>query len=302
MKQVTLTTPFITLIVLDYGAIIQKLIVKDKNGHSRNVVAGLAFPSDYRYDQISLGACVGRYAGRISKGGFELDREFYPLYHKNGVHLHGGKQGFAKKLWTIEAIDRSNTPFIKLSYISPHLEEGYPGNLKTTITYKLINNSLHIIHEASTDRTTVVNLTNHSYFCLDDEDTIDNCILQLNCAQFLETDENLLPTGDLLSVENSEYNFLEKKPIGNTRLDTPMVNNSNAKEVAMIWSKKSGISMKVFTNQPAMVIYTPKDFAAICFETQNFPDAPNQKHFPSSELRPGEIYKNESKFVFDLND
>lgn len=300
MKQVTLNTPFITLIVLDYGAIIQKLIVKEKEGKPINVVVGLEFPSDYLYDKIYLGICTGRYAGRISKGSFELDRESYSLYHKNGVHLHGGKRGFGKKLWTIETMNHGKEPFVTLSYLSPHLEEGYPGNLKATVTYKLINNELHIIHKATTDRATVVNLTNHSYFCLDDEKSIDNYALKLNCPQYLETDDDLLPTGKLVPVTGTSFDFLNEKNIGSTRLDTPMVNDSKTQEVAVVSSKKSGISMTVSTNQPATVVYTPKDFPAICFETQNYPDAPNQKHFPSSELRPGEIYKNESKFVFDL--
>ncbi len=300
MKQITLNTPFITLIVLDYGAIIQKLFVKDKKRQPRNVVAGLAFPSDYRYDQISLGACVGRYAGRISKGGFELDREFYPLYQKNGVHLHGGKQGFTKKLWTIEAVDHGREPFVKLSYQSPHLEEGYPGNLKATVTYKLVNNVLHIIHEATTDRTTVVNLTNHSYFCLDDAPTMNDHQLQLNCSQFIETDADLLPTGKILPVAGTSYNFLKKKELASTRFDTPMVVDHESELVATLSSEKSGITMKVSSNQPAMVVYTPEAFAAICFETQNYPDAPNQENFPSSELRPGEMYLNTSKFEFDL--
>jgi aldose 1-epimerase len=300
LKQITLQNPFITLIVLNYGAIIQKLMVKDKDGKLTNVVVGLEFPSDYQYDNKYLGACTGRYAGRISKGGFELDRASYPLFHKNGVHLHGGKRGFGKKIWTIETIDHGEEPFVKLSYLSEHLEEGYPGNLKATVTYKLMNNELHIIHEATTDRSTVVNLTNHSYFCLDDAPTIDNHLLQLNCSQYVETDDDLLPTGRVSSVTASSYDFLEEKQIGTTRLDTPMVNNSISEVVAALSSEKSGISMKVTTNQPAVVVYTPTDFPAICFETQNYPDAPNQKNFPNSVLRPGEVYKNHSKFVFDL--
>lgn len=300
MKQVTLHTPFITLIVLNYGAIIQKLIVKDKDGKPTNVVVGHEFPSDYEYDNKHLGACTGRYAGRISNGGFELDRTTYPLFHKNGVHLHGGKRGFAKKLWRIENIDYGKEPFIKLSYLSEHLEEGYPGNLKATVTYKLVENELHIIHEATTDRSTVVNLTNHSYFCLDDDQTINKQRLQLNCSKYVETDEDLLPTGNVISVTASDYDFLEEKQIGTTRLDTPMVNNSVKDVVASLSSEKSGISMKVTTDQPAVVVYTPNDFAAICFETQNYPDAPNHNNFPNSVLRPGQVYQNNSKFVFDL--
>jgi len=300
MKQVTISTPFITLIVLDYGAIIQKLLVKDKDGKSTNVVVGFDSPDKYLEDTKSLGACVGRYAGRISNGQFELDRETYNLYQKDGVHLHGGKEGFAKKYWTIEEVNQSSEPFVKLSYNSKHLEEGYPGNLKAIVTYKLVNNELHITHEANTDRTTVVNLTNHSYFRLDGESQINDYRLQLNCSRTLEMHTNLLPTGELLAVKETPFDFLSEQKIGATRLDTPFVIDSEVNIAAIVSSEKTGIEMQVSTNQPALVCYTPPEFPAICFETQNYPDAPNQKNFPSSRLRPGETYTNASKFVFDL--
>lgn len=300
MKQVTIHTDFITLIVLDYGAIIQKILVKDKKGKSTNVVVGLNYPSDYLKDEVSLGACVGRYAGRISNGSFELDRETYHLHTKDGVHLHGGKEGFAKKYWTIEEINRGSEPFVKLSYQSKHLEEGYPGNLKVTVTYKLVNNALHIIHEATTDRTTVVNLTNHSYFRLDDADDVSNYELQLNCPERIETHENLIPTGNLVAVTDTPYDFLWEKPIGNLSLDTPFALDSKTKKVGTVFSEKSGIYLEVTTNQPGVVVYTPKEFTAICFETQNYPDAPNHDNFPSSLLKPGEVYTNASTFVFGI--
>lgn len=300
MKQVTIKTPFITLIVLDYGAIIQKLLVKDKDGRWTNMVVGLNFPGDYTKDDKFLGACIGRYAGRISNGGFKLDHTAYPLYHEKGVHLHGGKSGFAKKTWTIEEVDHGNKPFVKLSYLSKHLEEGYPGNLKVTVTYQLIENALHMTYEAITDRTTVVNLTNHSYFRLDDENKIDGYFLNLSCPHRVETLSNKLPTGNITSVANTHFDFLEEKEIGSIRLNTPMIIDPKATAVARVYSKKSGIAMEVSTNQRALVVYTPTDFPAICFEAQNYPDAPNFPNFPSSMLRPGEQYKNWASFTFDL--
>lgn len=300
MKQVTISTPFITLIVLDYGAIIQKMLVKDRQGKSVNVVVGYDFASKYLKDSVCLGASVGRYAGRISKGSFELDRETYDLYVNNGVHLHGGKKGFNKKYWTFEAVNYSKEPFVTLSYLSRHLEEGYPGNLKTSVTYRLTGNELHIYYKATTDRTTVVNLTNHSYFRLDEEGSIDHHNLLLNCPDYLETFDNLLPTGKLLPVKGTKYDFLKEKPIGKKRLDTPFVMDLKTDMAAKLSSKITGIGMEVTTNQPAVVVYTPLKFPAICFETQNFPDAPNHENFPSSVLRPGETYENESRFKFDL--
>lgn len=300
MKQVTISTPFITLIVLDYGAIIQKLLVKDKNGKSINTVVGFNKPDNYLKDDKSLGACVGRYAGRISNGEFELDNEKYHLYQKDGVHLHGGKEGFSKKYWTIKEVHQGRQPFVKLGYKSKHLEEGYPGNVKVTLTYKLINNQLHIIHEASTHLTTVINLTNHSYFRLDDSTQVNDYRLELNCSKMLELYANKLPTGELISVHNTSFDFTKEKQIEEVRFDNAYIINPETKVAARVSSEKSGISMEVSSNQPALIVYTPLDFPAICFETQNYPDAPNQKNFPNCKLRPGEVYKNESKYVFDL--
>ncbi|MCG2460974.1 galactose mutarotase [Flavobacteriaceae bacterium F89] len=300
MNQVTIKNDFITLTVLDFGAVIQKLMVKNKFGTPTNVVAGYEEPTKYIDDKKAMGVCVGRYAGRISQGGFVLEGKRYPIYAKDGVHLHGGKVGFGKKYWTIEKVHDGEEPFVRLTYLSVAMEEGYPGNLQVSVTYKLSGNVLHIDHRATTDKTTVVNLTNHSYFRLDDADKINGYDLQLNCPQVLETRENLLPTGRILPVKNTKYDFLKKKKIGPIRLDDPMVIDKNTNIAGYVHSDKSGISMQVITNQPAVVIYTPPGFPAICFETQNYPDAPNQPNFPSSVLKPGETYLNESEFIFGV--
>lgn len=297
LKQATIQNDNIILVVLDYGAIIQKVLLKCDDGSYTNVVVGLEYPSEYLEDKISLGACIGRFAGRIAKQ-FILDREVYPLYNENGVHLHGGKKGFAKKYWNFEEVKHGDEPHIKLSYLSKHLEEGYPGNLKTTVTYALKGNRLSVTHEATTDRTTIVNLTNHSYFCLDDSDSISDYRLELNCPQYAETYENLLPTGKILPTKETKYDFSKEKPIGNVSFDDPFIVDLKSNVAAKCTSEKSGISMEVVTNQPAMVVYTPKAFPAICFETQNLPDAPNHSNFPNCILRPGERYRNVSEFRF----
>lgn len=300
MQQVTIKNEFLSLCVLDYGAVIQKILFKDREGNILNLAVGFENPVDYLEDQIAMGACVGRFAGRISNGIFDLQGHTYKLYQEGGVHLHGGKNGFAKKYWTFDTIEHNDEPFVKLSYQSPHLEEGYPGHLKASVTYKLVGNSLHIIHKAITDKTTVINLTNHSYFRLDNTNSIDHYEMQLECPERLETLENLLPTGKLISVLDTDYNFLLKKEIGKIRLDTPFVVSEVAKKIAELYSPVSGILMSVESNQPAVVVYTPPGFAAICFETQNYPDAPNIKSFPSAILNPGETYYNQAIFTFDL--
>ena len=237
MKQVTISNAYLTLMVLDYGATIQKLLVKGENDEYTNVVVGYNHPSRYRLDDNVLGASVGRYAGRISEGGFTLDRERY----------------------------------------------------------------LQIIYEGMTDRSTVINLTNHSYFKLDKSPYIDEYELQLNCPYRLETKENLLPTGDIIPVRKTGFDFLLPRKIGVQRLDAIFIKDIGNEKVAELHSKSSGITMKVYTNQPALVVYTPSDFPGICFEAQNYPDAPNQPDFPKSVLRPGDIYNNISIFKFDLD-
>ena len=300
MQQVTIKNEFLSLTVLDYGAVIQKILSKDREGNILNLVVGFENPVDYLEDQIAMGACVGRFAGRISNGGFNLKGRTYNLYAEDGVHLHGGKAGFSKKYWTFDTIEHNNEPFVKLSYQSPHMEEGYPGHIKASVTYKLVGNSLHVIHMATTDRTTVINLTNHSYFRLDNTNSIDHYEMRLECPKILETRDNLLPTGKLISVTDTDYDFLIKKKIAKIRLDTPFVVSEVGKKVAELYSPVSGILMGVESNQPAVVVYTPPGFAAICFETQNFPDAPNIKSFPSAILNPGETYNNQAVFTFDL--
>ncbi len=300
MKQVTINNNCISLTVLDYGAIIQKIEVRNKKNELTNVAVGFEDPSDYLNDTIFLGACVGRYAGRISGGGFDLKGKRYSLYHQDGVHLHGGKEGLGKKFWSIDSVNKDEKPSVKLSYTSRAMEEGYPGEVKVAVVYQLIGNALHIRHKASTDETTVINLTNHSYFRLDDEARIDHYFLQLKSKNILETRENLVPSGRVLPVKNTPYDFRHRKRIAAISLDTPYILDGNTGVVARVHSPASGISMKVQTNQPAIVVYRPKDFPALCLETQNHPDAPNHSHFPSSVLQPGETYNNTSIFEFDL--
>jgi len=291
LKQVTIKNDFIEFSALNYGAIIQKIVVKNKNGEDTNVVVGFENPEDYTNKDAGrfLGACVGRYAGRISNDGISINGKEYPLKSIDGVHLHGGDETFGKKYWDIEEVNHSDTPFVKLSYTSKDLEGGYPGNVKVSVIYKLIGKSVEVSHEATTDKTTVLNLTNHSYFVLDNAENVNDYNLTLKCNQILDTLDNLVPTGKLTNVANSKYDFLNTKQIKETRLDTAFVIDPAVKEntAASLFSKKSGISLEVKTNQPAMVIYTPVDFAAICFETQNYPDAPNKPNFPSSILNPG---------------
>ncbi len=266
----------------------------------RDLVWGQEDPEAYLDDPFSMGACVGRFAGRLSGGLLKIDGKSYPLPHKDRVTLHGGERGFGRRYWRFTSIRKDGPePEIRLEYRSPHLEEGFPGNLQAAVTYRLSGPSLVIRHEATTDRPTVVNLTNHSYFRLDERPGVSHYQLQLHASRYLETDGRLVPTGHLLPVESTEYDFLEARELAGLTLDTPFALDPGGRPCARVYSPASGIQMTVATDQPGLVVFTPDAFPAICLETQNYPDAPNHKHFPSALLRPGETYINESRFTFE---
>jgi len=292
------------LTVLNYGAIIHKLIVPDKNNRFINIVVGYANDQDYLNNPLYMGACIGRYAGRINNGTFSLDNVEYDLYQKEGIHLHGGQKGYDQQFWTLEEIEHIDEPYIRMSYVSKDMEEGYPGNVKVDIVYTLTtNNELHITYSAFTDKITIINLTNHSYFNLGEATTAINAHeLQIKASQYLEIDKNLIPTGKLLNVKNTPYDFTKGKTIDTLKIDDTFIFDTIDKneEVISLHTKNTGIEMTATTNQPAVVVFTPKTFNAICLELQNFPDAPNHSHFPSALLKPGEKYKNETAFKFSI--
>lgn len=305
--------------VTNYGATLMRLQVPNKLGNRIDVVVGLPNAEDYTtasYQKLNfcMGATIGRYAGRISKGGFSINDKFYPLEDK--VTLHGGMQGFDKQIWKVEEVVEGVAPFVLFSLESKEREHGFPGNLKVFAKYELIENTLKITYTATTDATTVLNLTNHSYFNLDGMGSIKENTLYVNSHQILETDEQLVPTGRLLKIVDSPYDYSHPLALhfnSHYGLDTPFIlEKGNVK--ASLSSLNSGIQMEVATNQPAMVLFTPQDFPkmglrnqagfgnfpAICFECQHFPDAPNHDTFPSSLLNPGETYLNETSYSFKM--
>lgn len=308
--------------VSNLGATIISLIVPDKNKKNINIVVGLESAEDYikpLYIEkgLYLGASIGRYAGRISRGNFKINEEVFSIYNKNGVHLHGGKIGFDKKYWVVEDLKEGKNPQVTMSCISEHLDEGYPGNLKTTVTYQLNEeNELKISYKAITDAETVVNLTNHSYFNLNGKDTVLDHKLFINSLSYLDVDENLIPSGKLMNSKDTRFDRNEISLLGRADFkgfdDTFVLGEGKLK--ALLMSPTTGIQMEVYTNQPASVVYTPvklpdltykngvsySNFSAICFETQNFPDAPNNKNFPNSILKPEEEYINETVFKFSF--
>ena len=310
------------LVLTNYGATIMRFNLLDKAADKINVAVGLRSVEDYidrpyLDKNIYLGCTVGRYAGRISKGYFELDGVVYPIENKAGIHLHGGKKGFDKCLFDIEEIHQEKDPYVIFGYLSKDLEEGYPGNLKLIVKFTLTEeNEIRIEYSATTDRATIVTLTNPTYFNLDGMESVLDHSLQISSDEYVEFDAQLIPTGKILPTKNTRFDYQILKKIGEPvfmGLDEAFVLNvSDIK--AKLYSSKSGIEMQVLTDQPAMVVYTPPQlpdlpyhhgvqfsrFSAICFETQHYPDSPHNSHFPNVILRPNEKYQQKTTYRFKL--
>lgn len=309
------------LSVMDYGATIVSLKVPTANQQLVDVVLGFDRPEDYlaSYQLPSapyFGCVVGRFAGRIKHGSFDLNGRPISLIKNHGNHhLHGGKKGFGQQLWTVKKIEKCDSPSITLEYTSPNGEELFPGVLITDVTYLLTSsNTLVVKFNAFSSEDTIVNLTQHSYFNLDGHtESIEHQKLFVNSTKMLEIDEENIPTGLLMNVANCPFDFTEEKncPVS---IDNTFVLQEKNRIAASLYSPKNQLKMSVFTNQPAVHIYVGgncfsqlpgKEEAAyhtksgICFETQHFPDSPNHAHFPSTLLKKGEQYEHQTLFVFE---
>ena len=309
--------------VMDYGAILTELWVPDKSGKIENVVAGFDNLKQYLDGHPFFGATTGRYANRIAKGKFTLDGKEYTLATNNGPnHLHGGRKGFDKQVWKSEAKDGS----VKFTYLSKDGEEGYPGNLNVTVTYTLTDdNELRIDYTGTTDKPTVVNLTNHSYFNLAGSGDVLGHELKIEADRYTPVDQNLIPTGEIAPVKGTPLDFTTAETIGK-RIDqlkpTPggydhnYVLNSGGKSLALaarVREPNRGRVMETLTTEPGMQLYTANfvdgkltgvggvryvKHGAFCLETQHFPDSPNKPNFPSTVLRPGETYETTTIYRF----
>ena len=315
----------------NYGARILSLRVPDQLSNLRDVVVG--FGSVESYQQSSeryFGATIGRYGNRIAKGKFQLDGKEYSIFINNSPNaLHGGKKGFQDVVWDAKQLNEHTLAF---TYLSKDMEEGFPGNLQVKVIYSLSDdNELIINYEASTDKKTIVNLTNHAFFNLNGEGSgnILDHTLQINAEQYTPVDSTLIPLGEIASVAGSPFDFRKSLRIGERINDNNIQlkygkgydhnyvlnpgKNGEMKAAATVRGDKSGIVMEVFTQEPGLQFYsgnfmkskntfkggTNDDFrTAFCLETQHFPDSPNQPHFPSTILKPGELYKTKTIYKF----
>ena len=307
--------------IINYGATINSIKIPLKTGKIIDVVLGLDTLEDYiKSYEIGgspyYGATIGRYSGRINQGSFTLNNKKYQLEKNQNNHtLHGGNIGLSQRIWEVVKITEDINPSIKMTYFSPNMEGGFPGDLTVVLTYTLTeNNELSIEYKATTSEDTIINLTNHSYFNLEGHNgTVANQDLYINSKSILDTNEENIPTGLVLDINNSHFDFstVKKCPI---KIDTSFVLNKNNEVAASLYSESSNLKMLVYTDQPSVHIYVGgkcdeqligkekskyQTNSGICFETQNFPDAPNHGHFPNSVLKKDETYLQKTIYKFE---
>jgi aldose 1-epimerase len=312
--------------ITNYGGIVTSILAPDKDGKFADVVLGFDNLESYLGGHPYFGCIVGRYGNRIANGKFSVDGEEYTLAQNNDMnHLHGGIKGFDKEVWEAEEMPREDTSSLRLRYISPDGEEGYPGNLRTSVIYSLTNdNELIIDYRAKTDKTGPLNLTHHSYFNLSgtQENALDHR-LTIAAYKYVVVNENLIPTGELKDVRGTDMDFTTTHKIGERINNVPggydhtyvLINEGNLLKVADFYHPASGRAVEVFTTEPGIQFYsgnfldgslTGKDSIVynqhhgFCLETQHFPDSPNQNRFPSTLLRPGEKFKSTTIYKFTI--
>ncbi len=320
--------------IINYGGIITHWTAPDKDGKYEDIVLGFDSLAGYLTPSPYFGAIIGRYGNRIANGKFTLEGKAYTLATNNNQnHLHGGLVGYDKVLWNVEPIEGAESA-LKLTYLSKDGEEGYPGNLNITVIYTLMNdNSLKMDYAATTDKSTVINLTNHTYFNLSasKKDVLDQEVT-LNADRYLVVDKGLIPTGELRSVAGSVFDFTKPTVIGKGINDAKddqiklgggydhawILNKKEPNELSLaatVLEKTSGRKMEVMTTEPAIQFYTgnfldgsltgkgnvkySKRFA-LCLESEHYPDSPNQAAFPTVVLKPNEKYSTTTIYKFSV--
>jgi aldose 1-epimerase len=312
--------------VLTWGGIVQAVRVADRDGRADDVALGFATLAEYTSDTYNqhypyFGAIIGRYANRIAGGRFTLDGKAYdlPVNHPPNT-LHGGRAGFDRRLWSARAVCGAGAVGVELRYTSAHGEEGFPGTLQATVTYTLDDHDrLRVDHHATTDRPTVVNLTNHTYWNLAGagSGTIDHHELQLHAGRYAPVDAALVPTGHAARVDGTPMDFRAPRAIGSHGYDHDWIVDRDGRaglvEAARLRAPATGRQLTVLTTQPSVHVYDghlldgslrghggrpygPR--SGVALETQHLPDSPNQPEFPSTVLRPGEEYLQSTVFAF----
>jgi aldose 1-epimerase len=308
--------------IITYGGAITSLWTPDRNGTFGDVVLGFDSLEAYTSNPLYFGALIGRHANRIAQGRFTLDGVEYQLpRNDDDNHLHGGFRGFDKRVWTA----REGDDVLHLSYFSKDGEEGYPGNVEAFVDFRLSDGELRLEYRATTDRDTIVNLTNHSYFNLKGAGTILDHELTLHAGNFTPVSDDLIPTGEIAPVAGTPMDFCKGRAIGSEigaigGYDHNFCLNywdGSLRSASRLYEPESGRVLEILTTEPGMQFYSGNfldgsfsgkngvvyvKYAGLCLEPQHFPDAPNHPNFPSTVLRPGEEYWQTSVYRFSTAD
>ena len=314
--------------IMNYGATITELRTPDRDGNITNVLLGSDTFEAYAKGNAPAAAVIGRFANRIAKARFQLDGKEYSLPANSGPHhIHGGRKNFSKVIWKREVVPPADGCALRLRYLSPDGEEGFPGNLDVRVTYILTDtNELRLDYEARTDKPTVVNLTNHAYFNLAGSGDVLNHELWLAAEEYTPADDQRIPTGEIVSVQGTPLDFTTPATVG-SRIDQLKPNPGgydhnyvlpkaarNGAVFARVYEPKTGRVMEVTTTQPGVQLYTAnglRDFVGagrvpfgryggLCLETQHYPDSPNKPQFPTTTLRPGEVFRSSTTYQFSV--
>ncbi len=325
--------------ITNYGGIINSVVVPDRDGNLDNVTLGFDNLDAYVAGHPYFGNITGRYANRIARGTFTIDGQIYYLALNNGPNtLHGGDKGFDKVVWAAEEVSGDGEVGVKLSRVSPDMEEGYPGNLTVEVTYTLTNdNEIRIDYHATTDAPTHVNLTNHAYWNLagDGSGSIDDHVLTLMASHYTPVDANLIPTGEIAPVADTPMDFTTPHPIGerirndfeqlvlgrgydhNFVLDRESADDTSLIVAAVVEEPESGRTLTISTTEPGIQFYSGnfldgtvigaagkmyRQGDGFALETQHYPDSPNQPDFPSTLLEPGEEFNSTTVYAFSTSE
>ncbi|MFZ6032514.1 MAG: aldose epimerase family protein [Melioribacter sp.] len=323
-----------TVKLTNYGATLVSIVTPDKDGNFADIIAGFDSLSGYVNDNSFIGVTVGRYANRIGKGKFKIDDREYQLTINDGNnHLHGGVKGFHKLVWDSEIVTDDTSSYVVMKLHSPDGYEGYPGNVDVKVKFSLNdNNDLLIEYAGTTDKPTILNLTNHAYYNLSGnfENTILDHILTINADNFTPIDSELIPTGEIAPVENTPMDFRKPTAVG-ARINEDYIQlkygkgydhnwalneyDGNVRKAVTLSDPKSGRVLEIFTDQPGMQFYSGNFLngtitgkggikynyrTALCLEPQFFPDSPNKDNFASPLLKPGDIYRQKTVYHFGI--